>query len=45
MTFADLAAYLKFWKQHPALAPHWSDEIEAYFEFDLAGVPPDCRSS
>ncbi|HET9500016.1 MAG TPA: alpha/beta hydrolase [Marmoricola sp.] len=45
MTFADAEAYFDFWKQHPALGPWWSREVEAYFAYDLVGQPPHCRSS
>lgn len=45
MTFADVEAYLDFWRQHPALGPYWTPEVAAYFDYDLLGDPPDCRSS
>ena len=44
MTFADTAAYLDFWRPHPALGPHWSDRVEEYLAYDLTGEPPECRS-
>lgn len=45
MTFASLAEYEVFWRQHPALGPSWSPELEAYLAYDLVGEPPHCRSS
>lgn len=45
MTFASLADYLAFWRDHPALSPSWSPMIEDYLAYDLVGEPPRCRSS
>lgn len=45
MTFPDRAAYVDFWRRHPALGPYWNDAIEAYVEYDLDGAPPALRSS
>lgn len=45
MTFADAAAYLDYWREHPALSPAWSPDIEAYLAYDLTGEPPQCRTS
>lgn len=45
MTFADTEAYLGFWRDHPALAEHWTPEVTDYFAYDLVGEPPHCRSS
>jgi pimeloyl-ACP methyl ester carboxylesterase len=45
MTFADTEAYLDFWRQHPAVGPHWSPDLEDYFAYDLVGDPPQLRSS
>jgi len=28
-------AYVEFFKQHPALGPHWTDDIEAYVRYDV----------
>ena len=44
MTFADVDAWLAFWKAHPSLQ-NWNDAIESYVLADLAGVPPQLRSS
>ncbi|HET8561000.1 MAG TPA: alpha/beta fold hydrolase [Marmoricola sp.] len=45
MTFADRAAYLDFWRPHPALRDAWSADVEDYLGYDLVGEPPHCRSS
>jgi len=45
MTFPDRAAYVDFWRRHPALGPYWNDAIEAYVEYDLDGEEPALRSS
>ncbi|MGW9166813.1 alpha/beta hydrolase [Agromyces sp. NPDC055658] len=45
MTFPDRAAYLAFWRRHPAMGPYWSDAIEAYVDYDLEGEPPALRSA
>lgn len=44
MTFADVDAWLEYWKAHPSLQ-EWNDAIEKYVLADLAGVPPQLRSS
>jgi lipase len=43
-TFASTAAYLDFWRAHPALAGHWSPDVEAYARYDLTGEAPSMRS-
>ncbi len=35
MRFADTAAYLEFWRDHPAFAGQSSPELERYFAYDL----------
>lgn len=45
MTFPDRAAYVDFWRRHPALGPYWNDAIEAYVEYDIDGEEPELRSS
>src|SRR5689334_14852156 len=39
MTFADVDAWLAYWKAHPALQ-EWNAAIEQYVLADLVGVPP-----
>jgi lipase len=43
-TFASTEAYLDFWRAHPALADHWSPDVEAYARYDLTGEPGQLRS-
>jgi lipase len=45
MTFPSRAAYLDYWKQHPALSDDWNEAIEAYIDYDLVGEEPELRSS
>ncbi|RKQ94984.1 pimeloyl-ACP methyl ester carboxylesterase [Mycolicibacterium mucogenicum 261Sha1.1M5] len=35
MRFADITAYLDFWRAHPAFVRDWSAELESYFAYDL----------
>lgn len=35
MRFADVEAYLDFWRAHPAFQDAWTPELEAYFAYDL----------
>jgi lipase len=44
-TFPSLAAYLNFWRAHPALADAWNDDVEATFAYDLVGAAAHRRSS
>jgi lipase len=34
-TYPDTEAYLEFWRAHPALAGHWTADVEAYVRYDL----------
>ena len=43
-TFASTEAYLDFWRAHPALAGHWTADVEAYARYDLTGEAPSMRS-
>jgi pimeloyl-ACP methyl ester carboxylesterase len=36
MTFPTPAAYEAFWRQHPAFANDWNDDVAAYVRYDLA---------
>jgi pimeloyl-ACP methyl ester carboxylesterase len=45
MTFTDREAYYDFFRGHPALAAHWGPHVQAYVDRDLAGDPPQLRSS
>jgi lipase len=43
-TFPSTEAYLDFWRAHPALAEHWTPDVEAYARYDLIGEPGQLRS-
>jgi lipase len=43
-TFPDTEAYLDFWRAHPALAEHWTADVEAYARYDLIGEPAHLRA-
>lgn len=45
MTFPSRAAYLDFWRPHPALRADWSPMIETYLDYDLVGEAPELHSS
>ena len=45
MSFSSLAAYLDYWRVHPALAANWSEYLDRYFTYDLIGEAPALRSS
>lgn len=47
MTFPELAAYVDWWRQHPAIAGSDIDpgDLEAYAAHDLTGDPPELHSS
>ncbi len=45
MTFESEAAYLDYWRPHPALGQEWSPAVEGYLLYDLVGEPPSLRSS
>ena len=40
-TFPSRQAYLEFWRAHPALVEDWSDDIEAYLDYDLEPADGD----
>jgi pimeloyl-ACP methyl ester carboxylesterase len=44
LTFESEAAYLDYWRPHPALAEAWGPDVEAYLRYDLTGEPPALRS-
>jgi len=43
-TFPSTEAYLDFWRAHPALAGHWTADVEAYARYDLTGEEGSMRS-
>ncbi|GIJ62179.1 alpha/beta fold hydrolase [Virgisporangium aurantiacum] len=44
MTFPSEAAYVDFFRSHPALAASWNDDLAAYVRYDVAGEPGSIRS-
>ena len=38
MTFASRDDYYAFWRQHPALAHGWNDDVVAYLDYDLGAT-------
>jgi pimeloyl-ACP methyl ester carboxylesterase len=44
MTFPSEQDYLTFFRNHPALAGSWNDELTAYVRYDIAGEPGAIRS-
>jgi len=42
-SFPSTEAYLDFWREHPALAAHWTPDVEAYVRYDLIGEPGQLR--
>jgi lipase len=42
--YPDTDAYLDFWRAHPALADHWTPDVEAYARYDLIGEPGHLRA-
>jgi len=44
MTFRSEEAYLDFFRDHPALAGSWNDDLEAYVRYDATGEPGAIRS-
>ena len=45
MRFDSVAAYLEFWRGHPAFADAWSVELEEYFAYDMVPVGAQLRSA
>jgi pimeloyl-ACP methyl ester carboxylesterase len=43
-TFASEAAYLDFWRGHPALTAAWDADVEDYVRYDIAGPPGELRT-
>jgi pimeloyl-ACP methyl ester carboxylesterase len=45
-TFPSREAYYDFWRVHPALRDCWSDDFEAYLDYDIAeSHPPELHTS
>ena len=45
MEFPDEAAYLAYWRAHPAFANDWGPAVEDYARYDLTGTAPHLRAS
>ncbi|WP_411720185.1 alpha/beta hydrolase [Mycetocola sp.] len=43
MTFPSRAAYLEFWRRHPAFTEDWTTAMDAYVDYDLDGEEPELR--
>jgi pimeloyl-ACP methyl ester carboxylesterase len=43
-TFASEAAYLDFWKAHPAFTGRWTDEMAHYAVYDLQGTASELHA-
>jgi pimeloyl-ACP methyl ester carboxylesterase len=44
-TFPSREAYREFWRTHPAFVGNWSEDVEAYVDYDLVGTEPQLRAS
>jgi pimeloyl-ACP methyl ester carboxylesterase len=44
LEFADVEAYLDFFRQHPALGPEWNNDIAEYVRYDAIGHGGAIRS-
>ena len=42
--YPDEAAYLDFWRAHPALAGHWTADVEDYVRYDIQPAEGGVRS-
>jgi lipase len=43
--FASRAAYLDFWREHPAFRDAFTPDIAEYADYDLVGEPPHLRTA
>ncbi len=43
-TYADVEEYVGFFKQHPALGPHWNEHVDAYARYDALETTGGVRS-
>jgi pimeloyl-ACP methyl ester carboxylesterase len=44
LTFDSAEHYVQFWREHPAFAGAWNEDMDAYVRADLAGEPGAMRS-
>ncbi|RKN06320.1 alpha/beta hydrolase [Streptomyces radicis] len=45
LTFPDRASYHAYFREHPALADHFGDDLRHHLDRDLVGEPPMMRSA
>lgn len=45
MRFANVEAYLDFWRAHPAFIGEWTPELEQYFAYDLVPAGTELQSA
>jgi lipase len=45
MTFATADEYVAAWREHPAFAGEWNDDVEAYVRYNMTGEPGTIRSA
>ncbi|RBM14407.1 alpha/beta fold hydrolase [Streptomyces sp. PT12] len=45
LTFPDRASYHAYFREHPALADHFGDDLRHHLDRDLIGEPPTMRSA
>lgn len=43
-TYASVDDYVAFFRQHPALGPHWTSTVEDYVRYDALETPDGVRS-
>jgi pimeloyl-ACP methyl ester carboxylesterase len=43
-TYLSVDDYVAFFRAHPALGPHWTDDVDAYARYDAVGGPGAVRS-
>jgi lipase len=44
LTFPSVEDYIAYWKQHPSLRDHWTEDMDAYARYDLTGNDGALRS-
>jgi lipase len=45
MTCASTDEYVAAWREHPAFAGDWNDDVEAYVRYNMTGEPGTIRSA
>jgi hypothetical protein len=44
-TYASADEYVAWWREHPAFADDWNEDVDAYARYDLTGEPGAMRSA